>query len=103
MGGGAWWLVMSLIVKAVSDSEDVGRAFVRADDGSQGFHLFEVSKVFDPVGAAGGRGQDVPLHGGVTPIVWTLQPVKPAARDDIDEPLTSASHGLILLLTRFYN
>lgn len=58
--------VMSLIIKAGSDSEDVSCAFIWCDDWSQAFHLFVVSKVFDPVGAAGGRQGNVPLDGSVT-------------------------------------
>lgn len=68
----------SLVVKTGGDPEDLGRAFVRRDDGSQATQLFVVSKVFDPVGAAGRRRRDVPLHSGLALLVHTLQPVEPA-------------------------
>lgn len=77
---------MSLIVKAGCDLEDIGHAFVRRDDGFQVSQLFVVSEVSDPVGAAGGRQRDVPLHRGVTLPVRTLQPVKPAARGLVRKP-----------------
>lgn len=72
--------VTSLVVKAGGDFEDVGRAFVRRDNGSQVLSLFGVSKVFDPVGAAGGWQRNVPLDCGVALLLRTFQPVKPAAR-----------------------
>ena len=69
--------MMSLVVKAVGDGEDVGRPFVRLEDV---LLLFEVSEVFDPVGAAGRRRRDEPIHGGFTALERTLQPIKPAER-----------------------
>lgn len=62
-------VLTSLIVKAVGDSEDVGYAFVRCDDGPQAFQLLVVPEVSDPVGTAGGRRGNVPLDRGVTLLV----------------------------------
>lgn len=69
--------MMSLVVKTAGDGEDVGRPFVRLEDV---LLLFEVSEVFDPVGAAGRRRRDEPIHGGFTALERTLQPMKPAER-----------------------
>lgn len=77
---------MSLIVIAGGDLEDVGHAFVGIDDGLRESPQHVVSEVSDPVGAAGGRRRDVPLHRGVTLPVRTLQPVKPAARGLVRKP-----------------
>lgn len=85
-------LSSSLIVKTADDREDSGRALVRRDDGQEPFHLFVVSEVSDPVGAAGGRRGDVPLHRGLTLPVGTLQPVEPAA----------TAHSVLSVLTVRY-
>lgn len=71
---------VSLVVKTGGDPEDLGRAFVWRDDRSQTTQLFVVSKVFDPVGAAGRRRRDVPLHSGLALLFHTLQPVEPAVK-----------------------
>lgn len=70
---------MSLVVEAGGDGEDVGHALVRRDDGSQAFQLLVVSEVPDPVGAAGRRRRDEPLHRHVAALVRAPQPVEPAA------------------------
>lgn len=83
--------MISLIVIAGGDSEDVGRAFIRGEDDLQAFQVFVVSEVFDPVEAAGGRGGDVPLDGGVTLPVGALQPVKPADMHQISHFIHTVS------------
>lgn len=66
--------------KTWSDPEDVWCALIWCDDWLQTFHLFVVTKMFDPVKPTGSRQWDEPLHCGVTLPVGTLQPVEPAIK-----------------------
>lgn len=85
---------MSLVVEAGGDSEGVRDAFIRCDDRSQAFHLLVVSKVSDPVVAARRQCRDVPVHGGVTRLSRTLQPLEPA-HTPVRQPVCLQSQDLL--------
>lgn len=73
-------LIILSRVKTSGNTEDIWRAFIWCDDWPQTFHLFVVTKVFDPVKSTGSWWWNVPFNCGVTLPVGTLQPVEPATR-----------------------